>query len=419
MPVVSILLTRPVLCSLSSAAGETALLPERCPAGQERKALPFVGASSEGSCTPAAMKKMIAKRASPQDATVYGRWYRATRYVVLFFFTTIVVGIAWLLKIPFGDVGFWVSLATSLAGSVVFAAIYGFVAEDAAVHKMREEVEEALGDFVEREGAILDTLQRLEQQMEKTIQQEVQKALDQVIEREEGVRQFLPTQRYDPSEVPGPRFNKHIQESLNTSRTYIFKGPTGKQVGARIRLRAMRGLHCKVFLFDPRNDAVIQSHARNRYPSGGQPGEIQEMCQRIRKQIYSALVELYDLSQRDQIEIYLVDEIMYYRLEMVDDGVFVSHYETGKMTKYPLTLFFDKNSPYYHIYQYECDRLAACVVEKKKRITFRYDQPGGKDRDIKRVLRNLIGTDVTDEFLRELRATNVEFYEAIKSNLNL
>ena len=143
------------------------------------------------------------------------------------------------------------------------------------------------------------------------------------------------------------------------------------------------------------------------------------MCLRIRKQIYSALVELYDLSQRDQIEIYLVDEIMYYRLEMVDDGVFVSHYETGKMTKYPLTLFFDRTSPYYHIYQYECDRLASCVVEKKKRVIFRYDQPGGKDRDIKRVLRNLTGTDVTDEFLRELRATNVEFYESIKSNLDL
>lgn len=365
------------------------------------------------------VKKLAPEKKTTQEHTIYERWHRAIRYVVLLFFAAVILLIAWLLREPLGDTAFWISLATSLAGSLVFAAVYGFAAEDAALHKMKDEVQQALGQLVQREQALLEHLDGIEQRTTTLIQQGVQNALDQVIEREEGVKQFLPKERYEPSEVPGPRFNRHIQESLNTSRSYIFKGPTGKQVGARIRLRAMRGLRCKVYLFDPRNDMVIQSHARNRYPAGGKPEEIQEMCQRIREQIYCALVQLYDLSQRDQIEIYLVDEIMYYRLEMVDDGVFVSYYETGKITKYPLTLYFDEASPYYHIYQYECDRLATCIVEKKKRIIFRYDQHGPRDRDIKKWLRILTGNEIADEFLRELRAKNEETYESIKGHFSL
>ena len=310
---------------------------------------------------------------------------------------------------------FWLALGVALAAALAFALFYQFSTEDAAIETMKEEIGEALKPLLEQDRRMNQTLREMKEELDAHVQGAVKK----VVDSNQRLAQFLPRDAYDRSELPLGIFNNDIQEMLKESKTYIFKGPTAKQVGARIRVRQKGGLVCKVYLFNPRNEDIIRSHALNRYRGDEIQGQEVEdrivgMCKQIKQEICMAIVALYDLPVREQIEIFLVDEIMNYRIELVDQGVFVSYYEPGISTKYPLTLYYEKSNPYYGFYEYECNRLSV-AIPTKHRIKF----TGNSGKDIKRLLKRVIGQgqDVSDEMLKQWRAENKKTYQNIRNML--
>ena len=132
-----------------------------------------------------------------------------------------------------------------------------------------------------------------------------------------------------------------------TARFASFRLATGRSNPEIRRLNEVR-----LCLIDPRAERHISAYCHLRLredasaPScAGTSNEVH----RIREEIYTTLVALFDISDDVPTSVYLHTNLPYFRCEMFDGGMFLTYYLGG--ARFPETLEFPVSTRPYHVYK--------------------------------------------------------------------
>ena len=232
------------------------------------------------------------------------------------------------------------STAISLFVTLLFTVYYAIVV-DAALRQSESKAQSLEIEDVKR--TVSEEIQRSTQNISMTIEQRIQRMLDQEATKlVDNWPELLPKDYFPPLENEDPRFGEKLGEAVAKAQHYMFRGTTGRFVPALLRKYGKADLNCDVLLIDPRATTALQVYAINRHGGRAEQRSPQEYEADIQQEIYTAIVNLFDLRQRFRIEVRLCQDRLFYRSEIVDDGVFVSFYVGAIRTIHPPTYFYTK-----------------------------------------------------------------------------
>lgn len=181
---------------------------------------------------------------------------------------------------------------------------------------------------------------------------------------EEANRQFqqrfaasLPTAVYEASSLPKIEFRENFVGLLTKSTRYDHCGTTAHFASFRLDRgkdhTEVRHLdQIRLCILNPRTEEVIRAHCLLRMrddPKPNRPERIVAEIERMKEDIYTTLVALFDISGYVSTSVYLHTNLPYFRCEMFDDGMFLTYY-LGDAT-YPETLEFEATTRPYEAYK--------------------------------------------------------------------
>jgi hypothetical protein len=232
------------------------------------------------------------------------------------------------------------STAVSLIVTLVFTVYYANVV-DSALRQSESKAQSLEIEDVKK--TISEEIEQSAQNISQTIEQRIQKMLD-----EEATRlvdtwpELLPKDYFPPSGNEDLRFTEKLGEAVAQAQHYMFRGTTGRFVPGLLQKYAKADLNCDILLIDPRATVALQVYAINRYGERTKQKSPQEYETDIQQEIYTAIVNLFDLRQRFHIEVRTCRDHLFYRSEIVDDGAFVSFYVGPIRTIHPPTYFYTR-----------------------------------------------------------------------------
>ncbi len=195
------------------------------------------------------------------------------------------------------------------------------------------------------------------QQSTQNISVELEHRINRMLE-EEATRlvdhwpQLLPKDYFPPSENSKSTFLEKLGEAVEGGQHYMFRGATGRFVPKFLQKHGKTDLNCNILLIDPRATTAIQIYAINRHGARSGQKSLQEFEADIQQEIYTAIVDLFDLRQRFRIEVHTCNDHLSHRSEIVDDGAFVSFYVGDIKTLHPPTHFYtNRGTLYYAIFR--------------------------------------------------------------------
>lgn len=232
------------------------------------------------------------------------------------------------------------SIAASLLASLVFTTLYTTVVENA---RRRSESRTRALEIENMRQITFEIVTEATNSLFTEIEQRINKMLEEEATRLVGTwPELLPKDYFPPSDESDPHFMEKLGAAVARTQHYIFRGATARFVPALLRKYAHPDLDCSVLIIDPRADTAIQIYALNRYVKREKGKTLEEFEEEIRQEIYMAIVDLFDLRQHFRIELGMCRDNLFYRSEIVDDGVFVSFYVGERKMLYPPTYFYTK-----------------------------------------------------------------------------
>lgn len=273
----------------------------------------------------------------------------------------------------------FIAISTSLVASLVFAVIYSRVAERYRIMVIKDEISQSLKEVLRDE-----------------------------------VRPYLalhPDDYFHATDKPDKRFNTIITNSLENSRSYYFKGVTGRHIPARLIDAKPRNLVCEVLFVDPRQQELLLLYIRDRFGEWTSEAERTRRLQMVQQEIYMAIVALFDVAHRldTRIQIGLHCSPVYNRFEIFDDVALVSYFTEKIPTAYPITYLYKKDSFFYKM-------LHTDFQQSKKSASYSaIFSLHSKEEDLQQLL-NDIGCDINT--LPQIRKTAEEFQSSFRNNLN-
>lgn len=159
---------------------------------------------------------------------------------------------------------------------------------------------------------------------------------------------MMPTEVYPASALPKPEFERHLQQVLNDSRIYWFKGDDG---GFTVyRIHSLPGhphflrKEITLLLLDPRDDYLLRERAKmdlaqtnKRYTKV----DLNEAIEHLRKSIFASVVAIFDNSHRTRVKLGFHNEHLFFRSEIFDKGIFLTYYLGGE---FPDTCFYPRKT---------------------------------------------------------------------------
>jgi hypothetical protein len=249
------------------------------------------------------------------------------------------------------------SIATSLAASLVLTLLYAWVVERARSQSESqarsleiEETRQIVADEIEAMRQIVSEIVKTSTtELSHKIEGRINKMLEEEVTRLVTTwPELLPKEYFPPSEESNPYFRQKLGEAVQKTQQYSFRGATARFVPTLLLEHAKADLTCNILIVDPRATIPLQIYALNRFAMREADKTLADYMERVRQEIYVALVKLFDLRQRFRIEVRLCHDNLFYRSEMVEDGVFVSFYLEDRHI-YPPTYFYTrKNGAFYY-----------------------------------------------------------------------
>ena len=221
----------------------------------------------------------------------------------------------------------------------------------------------------------------------------------------------LPTAVYEASSLPKIEFREDFVELLTRSTRYDHCGTTAHFASFRLD-RAKNHIEIRhldqirLCILDPRADDVIRAHCLLRMRDDSQPNRPERIfaeINRMKEEVYTTLVALFDISGHVSTSIYFHMSLPYFRCEMLDDGMFLTYY-LGE-ARYPETLQFDATTRPYIAYK------SAMTLARRfatKTIQFGSSGPSADlvhDEERLRALLDELGCATSIAELREKRDT--------------
>lgn len=241
-----------------------------------------------------------------------------------------------------------ISFAISLFSSLVFANLYGFI-----VDRHRQNAVN-----VELEHSVEKAIEKMRQAEQTHIQEIVDLTLAKIEEVEKSYyhqishhfHELIPARSFSATEKPDRVFNEVLANELAHSRSYLFKGVTGRYLGSRLRQARRRNLTCQVLLTDPTQEELLHLYVKDRFiPLSN--SEMQQRVEQVQREIYMTIVDLYDsIRWAGAIDLRVYRGPVFYRTEIMDGFLVLSYYTAQQPTAYPLTYLYEKDSLYYMMY---------------------------------------------------------------------
>ena len=212
----------------------------------------------------------------------------------------------------------------------------------------------------------------------------------------------LPTAVYEASSVPKRDFRENFVSLLTESTRYDHCGTTAHFASFRLAAakRNPEVTHLdqiRLCILDPRADDIIRAHCYLRMQgntSDRQAEFIITEISRLKEEIYTTLVALYDISDVLFMSVYLHANLPYFRCEMFDDGMFLTYYIGG--SQYPETLEFATSTRPYRAY-----KSAMILI---RRIQFGHPGPSSDLVEDENSLRALLSELGCTTSLKDLRS---------------
>jgi len=231
----------------------------------------------------------------------------------------------------------------------------------------------------------------------------------------------LPTAVYEASSIPKIDFRENFVTLMTRSTRYDHCGTTAHF--ASFRLAASRGHpevahldQVRLCIIDPRAENVISAHCQLRLRDNTESNtsaRISEEIRRMKEEIYTTLVALFDIGGFVSTHVYLHTNLPYFRCEMFDDGMFLTYYLGG--ARYPETLEFSASTRPYLAY-----KSAMLLVRQFATKTIQFGHPGPSadliaDNDALAALLADLGCTTP---IAELRAKRDERFRELEEKLS-
>lgn len=157
----------------------------------------------------------------------------------------------------------FVSFSTSLFASLVFAYLYSFIVEQHRQRVVNAELEHTIQMAIEKTRQVEQS--HIEQVMDRTVAkiEEVEKSYYHQISHR--FHELIPTSSFPPTDKPDKAFNELLAHELEQSRSYWFKGGTGRYIASRLALARRHNLSCRVLLTDPTHKELLYLYVSDRF----------------------------------------------------------------------------------------------------------------------------------------------------------
>lgn len=242
----------------------------------------------------------------------------------------------------------FISFSTSLFASLIFALCYSFLVERHHQAAVNEELSQHIKRAVEeiQQAEQLHSQQMMNHILAKI--EEVEKSHYHEIALH--FRELIPSQSFPPTDKPGQTFNHLLADELLRSRTYFFKGVTGRYIASRLAVACRQNLTCKVLLTDPTQKEALHLYVKNRFGITLSSSATEERVEQVRREIFMTIVDLFDIARWiSPIELRMYRGPVFYRTELLDGFLMISYF-TSHPTAYPTTYLYEKESFYYKTY---------------------------------------------------------------------
>jgi hypothetical protein len=187
----------------------------------------------------------------------------------------------------------------------------------------------------------------------------------------------LPTAVYEASSFPKVDFRENFVALMTKSTRYDHCGTTAHFASFRLAAgqenpEVAQLDQVRLCIIDPRVENVIRAHCQLRLRNdagGNRNARISEEIRRMKEEIYTTLVALFDISGHVSTSVYFHTNLPYFRCEMFDDGMFLTYYLGG--ARYPETLEFSASTRPYRAY-----KSAMLLVRRFATKTIQFGYPG-------------------------------------------
>jgi len=245
----------------------------------------------------------------------------------------------------------FISVSTSLLASLIFALLYSFIAERYHQAAVNEELAHSV------KNAVMEIRQAEQEYIQSIVEHTTAKidALDRTHYRDISThfRQFIPARSFPPTSRPEKEFNQLLTDELSHSRTYFFKGVTGRYISSRLATARRHNLTCKVLLSDPSNQDLLRLYVKDRFGPIPLDSKMNKHIEQVRREIFMTIIDLFDQTRLiTSVEIKLYRGPVFYRTEILD-GFFIVSFFTSHVpipTAFPTTHLYKQDSFYYEAY---------------------------------------------------------------------
>lgn len=235
------------------------------------------------------------------------------------------------------------SVATSMLAAAVFASVYTGIVERHQINVVSDQLRSAVSAAIVRiqvahEQAVRDVLSEAEQRIDALQESHYRQIAAQF-------PNLLPRDYFPPTQNPDERFNAVVQAELDSSARYLFKGVTGRYIPARLEASTPRARLVEVLLTDPRRTDLLRQYVRDRF--GGQGADLETFVANTQREIYTTIVDLFDMRTTVATELRLHTGPVFYRTELFDHAAIVSYFVAQTPTAYPVTYLYGSESFFY------------------------------------------------------------------------
>jgi hypothetical protein len=170
----------------------------------------------------------------------------------------------------------------------------------------------------------------------------------------ERFERMLPTKVFPATDLPTTEFDRCFNPMLAESQTYRHKGDSASFASFRLTYLLESTYHLEkeitLLLLDPREIRLFEERAQIELASSKEHYsriQLEEKTLNMRVEVYVTLVALFDIRHRINVDVAFHKELLFFRSEILDDGVFVTYYLGGE---FPGTYLYSRNTLAYEAY---------------------------------------------------------------------
>ena len=215
------------------------------------------------------------------------------------------------------------------------------------------------------------------------IRKEITERADQAMEIFRSSRdRYLPARTYQAQKSFDPKFNRDLNESLNRSARYTFRGMSARFAVTRLALIESPPRDVRLIVADPTQPDAVDFRARHEVDSGNAQ-DFDHAKRDILDGIYLSIAGAYLTRRRfDHLEFHFTPLPHVDRVEICDEAIYITRFSdnSGERVTFPITSKFERESLLYQMFFTDCNSLISSPYPTRLEIPGGLSEPEFLDR---------------------------------------